>query len=128
MKKSAILNGKIVSVLLSYFQLFIVCIGKAFGNVGGYIASTSTLIDTVRSYAAGFIFTTALPPINLAGAITALQILKSSEGRMLRDLHQKNVSTMRKMLIEADLPVVHCPSHIIPIQVSAFFVFFICGE
>lgn len=93
-------------------------LGKAFGNVGGYIASTSSLIDTVRSYAPGFIFTTALPPMNLAGAIAAVCLLKSDEGRSLRNLHQRNVAQMRCMLSAANLPVVECPSHIIPIKVG----------
>lgn len=93
-------------------------LGKAFGCVGGYIASTSTLIDTVRSYAAGFIFTTSLPPMLLAGARESIQTLKSEEGRMLRRKHQRNVKLLRQMLMDSGLPVVHCPSHIIPIRVS----------
>uniref|UniRef100_H2YQT1 5-aminolevulinate synthase n=1 Tax=Ciona savignyi TaxID=51511 RepID=H2YQT1_CIOSA len=93
-------------------------LGKAFGNVGGYIASTKSLVDTVRSYAAGFIFTTALPPMNLAGALTAVRVLKSKEGIALRAKHQRNVSMMRRMLLANGLPVVHCPSHIIPIKVG----------
>uniref|UniRef100_A0A2K6UAB0 5'-aminolevulinate synthase 1 n=1 Tax=Saimiri boliviensis boliviensis TaxID=39432 RepID=A0A2K6UAB0_SAIBB len=90
--------------------------GKAFGCVGGYIASTSSLIDTVRSYAAGFIFTTSLPPMLLAGALESVRILKSAEGRVLRRQHQRNVKLMRQMLMDAGLPVVHCPSHIIPVR------------
>ncbi|KAF7249652.1 5-aminolevulinate synthase, nonspecific, mitochondrial [Varanus komodoensis] len=93
-------------------------LGKAFGCVGGYIASTSSLIDTVRSYAAGFIFTTSLPPMLLAGALESVRILKSAEGRVLRRQHQRNVKLMRQMLMDAGLPVVHCPSHIIPIRVA----------
>lgn len=93
--------------------------GKAFGCVGGYIASTSALIDTVRSYAAGFIFTTSLPPMLLAGALESVRILKSAEGRALRRQHQRNVKLMRQMLMDAGLPVVHCPSHIIPVRVRA---------
>nr|XP_039260594.1 5-aminolevulinate synthase, nonspecific, mitochondrial-like [Styela clava]XP_039260595.1 5-aminolevulinate synthase, nonspecific, mitochondrial-like [Styela clava] len=93
-------------------------LGKAFGNVGGYIASTSALVDMVRSYAAGFIFTTALPPMNLAGAITAVRLLKSDVGVRLRSRHQRNVALMRRMLIAEGLPIVHCPSHIIPVRVS----------
>ncbi|XP_068951670.1 5-aminolevulinate synthase, non-specific, mitochondrial isoform X1 [Petaurus breviceps papuanus] len=93
-------------------------LGKAFGCVGGYIASTSSLIDTVRSYAAGFIFTTSLPPMLLAGALESVRILKSAEGRALRRQHQRNVKLMRQMLMDAGLPVVHCPSHIIPIRVA----------
>ncbi|XP_075039869.1 5-aminolevulinate synthase, non-specific, mitochondrial isoform X2 [Mixophyes fleayi] len=93
-------------------------LGKAFGCVGGYIASTSTLIDTVRSYAAGFIFTTSLPPMLLAGAMASVRILKSEEGQALRRQHQRNVKLLRQMLMDAGLPVVHCPSHIIPIRVA----------
>uniref|UniRef100_A0A8C6U1U6 5-aminolevulinate synthase n=1 Tax=Neogobius melanostomus TaxID=47308 RepID=A0A8C6U1U6_9GOBI len=93
-------------------------LGKAFGCVGGYIASTSALIDTVRSYAAGFIFTTSLPPMLLAGARQSIQILKTEEGRMLRRKHQRNVKLLRQMLMDSGLPVVHCPSHIIPVRVS----------
>ncbi|XP_008406737.1 5-aminolevulinate synthase, non-specific, mitochondrial [Poecilia reticulata] len=93
-------------------------LGKAFGCVGGYIASTSALVDTVRSYAAGFIFTTSLPPMLLAGARQSIQTLKGEEGRMLRRKHQRNVQLLRQMLMDAGLPVVHCPSHIIPIRVA----------
>ncbi|XP_012724790.2 5-aminolevulinate synthase, nonspecific, mitochondrial [Fundulus heteroclitus] len=93
-------------------------LGKAFGCVGGYIASTAALVDTVRSYAAGFIFTTSLPPMLLAGARQSIQTLKGEEGRVLRRKHQRNVQLLRQMLMDAGLPVVHCPSHIIPVRVS----------
>lgn len=93
-------------------------LGKAFGCVGGYIASTSALVDTVRSYAAGFIFTTSLPPMLLAGALASVRVLKSAEGRALRRQHQRNVKLLRQMLMDAGLPVVHCPSHIIPVRVA----------
>ncbi len=94
-----------------------VCAGKAFGCVGGYIASTNALVDTVRSFAAGFIFTTSLPPMLLSGARQSVQILKSEEGRVLRRKHQRNVKLLRQMLMDMGLPVVHCPSHIIPVRV-----------
>uniref|UniRef100_G3NVB7 5-aminolevulinate synthase n=1 Tax=Gasterosteus aculeatus aculeatus TaxID=481459 RepID=G3NVB7_GASAC len=93
-------------------------LGKAFGCVGGYIASTASLVDTVRSYAAGFIFTTSLPPMLLNGARNSIQILKGQEGRTLRRKHQRNVKLLRQMLMDSGLPVVHCPSHIIPIRVA----------
>ncbi|XP_071400636.1 5-aminolevulinate synthase, non-specific, mitochondrial [Centroberyx affinis] len=93
-------------------------LGKAFGCVGGYIASTAALVDTVRSYAAGFIFTTSLPPMLLAGARQSIQTLKGEEGRALRRKHQRNVKLLRQMLMDSGLPVVHCPSHIIPVRVS----------
>lgn len=95
--------------------------GKAFGCVGGYIASTATLVDAVRSYAAGFIFTTSLPPMLLAGARQSIQVLKEEEGRMLRRKHQRNVKLLRQMLMDSGLPVVHCPSHIIPVRVICLF-------
>lgn len=93
-------------------------LGKAFGCVGGYIASTSALVDTVRSYAAGFIFTTSLPPMLLAGARESIKILKSEEGQMLRRKHQRSVKLLRQLLMDSGLPVVHCPSHIIPLRVA----------
>jgi 5-aminolevulinate synthase len=93
-------------------------VGKAFGNVGGYIASTSYLVDMIRSYAAGFIFTTSLPPTVLAGALKAVQILRSDEGQALRRKHQENVNYLRQQLLHKGLPVEDTPSHIIPIKVS----------
>ncbi|TDH10352.1 hypothetical protein EPR50_G00074350 [Perca flavescens] len=93
-------------------------LGKAFGCVGGYIASTSALVDTVRSYAAGFIFTTSLPPMLLAGAKESIKVLKSEEGQVLRRQHQRSVKLLRQMLMDSGLPVVHCPSHIIPVRVA----------
>ncbi|MBN3306660.1 HEM0 protein, partial [Amia calva] len=93
-------------------------LGKAFGCVGGYIASTAALVDTVRSYAAGFIFTTSLPPMVLAGALESVRVLKGSEGQALRRAHQRNVKHMRQLLLDAGLPVINCPSHIIPIRVG----------
>ncbi|XP_019944335.2 5-aminolevulinate synthase, erythroid-specific, mitochondrial [Paralichthys olivaceus] len=93
-------------------------LGKAFGCVGGYIASSNALVDTVRSFAAGFIFTTALPPMVLAGALESVRVLKSPEGQGLRRAHQRNVKHMRQLLLDNGLPVVNCPSHIIPIRVG----------
>lgn len=97
--------------------------GKAFGCVGGYIASTAALVDTVRSYAAGFIFTTSLPPMLLAGARRSIQVLKGEEGRALRRKHQRNVKLLRQMLMDSGLPVVHCPSHIIPVRVICYLIY-----
>lgn len=85
--------------------------------MGGYIASSAALVDTVRSYAAGFIFTTSLPPMVLSGALESVQVLKSAEGQSLRRAHQRNVKHMRQLLMDKGLPVVNCPSHIIPIRV-----------
>ncbi|XP_024942952.1 5-aminolevulinate synthase, erythroid-specific, mitochondrial isoform X2 [Cephus cinctus] len=97
-------------------------LGKAFGNVGGYIVGSSKLIDMVRSYAAGFIFTTSLPPTVLYGALTAVEILASDEGRSLRATHQKNVAYMKSILTAAELPLEPSPSHIIPIKIGDPFI------
>jgi len=93
-------------------------LGKAFGNIGGYIAASKNLVDVVRSYGAGFIFTTSLPPTVLKGAITSIQILRSEEGRMLRTKHRENVDYLRKRLFAAGVSVEHTPSHIIPVHVG----------
>ncbi|XP_034948765.1 5-aminolevulinate synthase, erythroid-specific, mitochondrial [Chelonus insularis] len=93
-------------------------LGKAFGNIGGYIVGSSKLIDMIRSYAAGFIFTTSLPPTVLYGALTAVEILASDEGRALRETHQKNVAYMKSKLLSVGLPLEPTPSHIIPIKVG----------
>ncbi|XP_060659922.1 5-aminolevulinate synthase, erythroid-specific, mitochondrial [Drosophila nasuta] len=93
-------------------------LGKAFGNIGGYIAGSSMLIDLIRSYAAGFIFTTSLPPTVLCGALEAVTILASMEGRQLRNLHQRNVSYLKNLLLREGFPVEDTPSHIIPIKIG----------
>lgn len=93
-------------------------LGKAFGNVGGYIAGSALLVDMIRSYAAGFIFTTSLPPTVLAGALKAVEILASNEGRELRERHQFNVRYLRTRLQEEGFPVEHTPSHIIPVKIG----------
>lgn len=91
--------------------------GKAFGNVGGYIAGSSNLVDMVRSYGAGFIFTTSLPPTVLRGALASIRVLRGEEGRQLRARHKANVSYLRNKLFEAGIAAQHTPSHIIPVHV-----------
>lgn len=79
----------------------------------------------IRSYAAGFIFTTSLPPTVLAGAAKAVQILSSDEGRQLRDRHQYNVRYLRSNLLKNGFPVEHTPSHIIPVKVNRIHYYLI---
>lgn len=93
-------------------------LGKAYGNCGGYIASSNHLIDVIRSYASGFIFTTSLPPTVACGAAESVRILKGEEGRHLRELQQNNVFHMKRALTAAGLPHYHSKSHIIPIPVG----------
>ena len=96
-------------------------LGKAFGVIGGYIAATAALVDNVRSYGSGFIFTTSLPPVTVNSAITSINILASDEGQQLRVKHQSVVRTLRNKLVSVGLPVVYAPSQIIPVHVSGIF-------
>ena len=93
-------------------------LGKAFGNIGGYIAGSSHFIDTMRSYGAGFIFTTSLPPSVVSGALAAIEVSRSDEGRELRAKHQLYAKTVKQRLIDAGLPVMNSPSHIVPVMVG----------
>ena len=91
-------------------------LGKAFGVVGGYIAGSSAMCDFIRSFASGFIFTTALPPAVAAGAAASIQHLKTSN--IERTLHQARVADVRARLTKAGIPHVENPSHIIPVMVG----------
>src|SRR5947208_1506036 len=88
-------------------------LAKAFGCVGGYIAGKSTLIDAVRSYAPGFIFTTALPPPVCAAATAAIRHLKSSNWERAR--HQERAGRVKAVLNAAALPVMPSDTHIVPV-------------
>lgn len=91
-------------------------LGKAFGVVGGYIAASAALCDFIRSFASGFIFTTALPPAVAAGAAASIKHLK--ESRVERDLQKTRVDEVRTKLTEIGIPHVENPSHIIPVMVG----------
>ena len=91
-------------------------LGKAFGVVGGYIAASAELCDFVRSFASGFIFTTALPPAVAAGAAASIRHLK--ESRVERDGQKARVAELRARLDQIGIPHVDNPSHIIPVMVG----------
>lgn len=93
-------------------------LGKAFGVMGGYIAASEALCDFVRSFASGFIFTTALPPALAAGARASIQYLKSADGEALRARHRNRVATLRRKLDAAGIPHIDNPSHIVPVMVK----------
>ena len=91
-------------------------LGKAFGVMGGYITASKELVDFVRSFASGFIFTTALPPAVAAGACAAIKHLKQSSAE--RESQQAKVAQVRERLDAAGIPHIENPSHIIPVMVG----------
>ena len=91
-------------------------LAKAFGCLGGYIAGSKALIDAVRSYAPGFIFTTALPPAVCAAATAAIRHLKSSSWE--RERHQDRAGRVKAVLAAAGLPVMTNQTHIVPLFVG----------
>ena len=91
-------------------------LGKAFGVMGGYIAADTMIIDVIRSYAPGFIFTTSLSPVLVAGALASVRHLKSSS--VERDGQRAAAETLKGMMREAGLPVMASTTHIVPLMVG----------
>jgi 5-aminolevulinate synthase len=91
-------------------------LGKAFGVVGGYITGSAALCDFIRSFASGFIFTTALPPAVAAAAQASIAHLKTSAKE--REAQQRQVARLRAMLDRAGIPHLDNDSHIIPVMIK----------
>ena len=91
-------------------------LAKAFGVLGGYIASSSAIVDAVRCYAPGFIFTTAMPPALAAAAAVSIRHLKTSNRE--RELHQIQAANTKAVLADAGLPVMQSQTHIVPVFVG----------
>ena len=91
-------------------------LAKAFGVMGGYVAGSAAICDFIRSFASGFIFTTALPPAVAAGALTSIRHLKQSQ--LERARHQNRVARLRKELGAIGIPCLENESHIIPVMVG----------
>jgi len=91
-------------------------LAKAFGGLGGYIAASANIVDAVRSFAPGFIFTTALPPPVCAAATAAIRHLKASNWE--RERHQDRAARVKAVLNAAGLPVMTNDTHIVPVFVG----------
>jgi 5-aminolevulinate synthase len=91
-------------------------LAKAFGVMGGYITGTTAIIDCVRSFASGFIFTTSLPPAISAGALAAIRHLKSSN--VEREALQSRAAKLKGLLGGVNVPLIESPSHIVPVLVG----------
>jgi len=91
-------------------------LGKAFGVMGGYIAADAVIVDAIRSYADGFIFTTSLPPALAAGATASIRYLKAHDE--VRQAHQARAALLKAKFAQAGLPVMPSASHIVPLLVG----------
>ncbi len=91
-------------------------LGKAFGVMGGYIAASAKMVDAIRSYAPGFIFTTSLPPAIAAGAAASVRVLKGDQAR--RDAQQQAAKVLKTRLKALGLPIIDHGSHIVPVIVG----------
>ena len=91
-------------------------LGKAFGVMGGYIAAEKKIVDVIRSYAPGFIFTTSLSPVLVAGVLASVKHLKGSSEE--RDAQQTHAAMLKSLLAEAGLPVLASETHIVPLMVG----------
>ena len=91
-------------------------LGKAFGAMGGYIASSDVLCDAVRGYGSGFIFTTAMPPALAEAALASIQHLRHSSQE--RSLQHKQANYLKQLLKEKQLPAMNSTTHIVPIMVG----------
>lgn len=110
-------GGNTKGSLMDRIDIITGTLGKAYGNVGGYIAGSHRFVDLIRSFAPQFIFSTTLPPAVLTGATTAIEVLM--ESNHTRKLQQVRTRQTKDALIAAGIPLQHNPSHIVPVLVGS---------
>ncbi len=91
-------------------------LGKAFGVGGGYVAGPAAILDSIRSFASAFIFSTALSPVVAAGALASIRYVKQHDE--LRQKHQERAARLKRLFAEAGLPAMDSVSHIVPVMVG----------
>lgn len=109
--------GKLRGTVMDKIDIITGTLGKAYGNVGGYIAGSHRMVDLIRSYAPQFIFSTTLPPAVLTGAATAVEVLM--ESNHTRQLQQIRTRELKNALLDAGIPLQSNPSHIVPVLVGS---------
>lgn len=109
-------NGRPKGTIMDRIDIITGTLGKAYGCVGGYIAGSHEMVDTIRSLAPGFIFTTSLPPSTMAGARAAIEYQMDTQAdRHMQQLHTRQT---KDLLNARDIPVIPNPSHIVPVLVG----------
>ncbi|KAI9729981.1 MAG: mitochondrial 5-aminolevulinate synthase [Cirrosporium novae-zelandiae] len=109
-------GGNTKGTVMDRIDIITGTLGKAYGCVGGYIAGKANMVDTIRSLAPGFIFTTSLPPATMAGAQIAIEYQEQYQGD--RRLQQMHTRAVKQALSEKNIPVIPNPSHIVPLLVG----------
>ena len=104
--------------LMGRIDIINATLAKAFGVQGGYIAATAKMVDAIRSYAPGFIFSTSMSPVLAAGARASIAFLKTAEGQKLREKHQEQAKILKTRLKGMGLPIIDHGSHIVPVIVG----------
>lgn len=109
--------GKLKGTIMDSIDIITGTLGKAYGNVGGYIAGSNRMVDLIRSFAPQFIFSTTLPPAVLTGAATAIEVLM--ESNHTRQLQQIRTRELKHALLSNNIPLQSNPSHIVPVLVGS---------
>ncbi len=102
--------------LMGRIDIINATLAKAFGVMGGYIAASAKMVDAIRSYAPGFIFTTSLPPVVAAGAAASVRFVKTAQA--LRDRQQDHARILKTRLRALGLPIIDRGTHIVPVHVG----------